>query len=125
MRFHSLALRVAFAFFWVVYSAQAEHTNQTFSVHGRLCYYNGTPSCRIWIAGTKRLLGVLQSDDEVPAMPDKLHKLMSWDREVFANFVVEPLTHYQPGVMQTIRVISASKIVVTEKDKIVLRKDKL
>lgn len=51
--------------------------------------------------------------------------LMSWDREIFADFVVEPLTPYKPGVMQMVRVMSASKIVVTEKDKIVLRKDKL
>ena len=58
-------------------------------------------------------------------MPKKLHDLMSWKREVFADFVVEPLTPYRHGVMQTVRVISASKIVVTEKGRIVLRKDKL
>jgi hypothetical protein len=58
-------------------------------------------------------------------MPNELRDLMSWDREIFADFVVEPLTTYKPGVMQMVRVVSASKVVVTEKDKIVLRKDKL
>ena len=58
-------------------------------------------------------------------MPTQLRDLMSWEREIFADFVVEPVTPYKPGVMQMVRVVSASKIVVTENDKIVLRKDKL
>jgi hypothetical protein len=70
-------------------------------------------------------LGVRESDDEVAYMPKELRDLMSSDREIFADFVVEPLTPYKQGVMQTVRVVSVSKIVVTEKDKIVLRKDKL
>jgi len=101
-------------------------TNQTITVHGRLCSYNRTPSYRIWIVGTKQVLGVDQSRDEVPSMPKALRDLISGDdTEVFADFVVEPLTPYERGVMQTVRVVSASKIVVTEKDKIILRKDKL
>jgi hypothetical protein len=94
-------------------------------VHGRLTYYNGNPSSRIWIIGTKRLLGVRESGDEVADMPKKLRDLMSWDREIFADFAVEPLTPYKQGVMQMVRVVSATRIVVAEKDKIVLRKDRL
>jgi len=98
----------------------AEQTNkiERFTVHGRLARYNGTPSSRIWIVGTKRVLGVWES-------PKELSDLMSWDREIFADFIVEPLTTYEKGVMQKVRVVSASKLVVTEKEKIVLRKDKL
>ncbi len=103
----------------------AVETNQTETVHGRLSFYNGTPSCRIWIVGTKRLLGIRESGDEAADMPKELHDLMSWDREIFADFVIEPLTPYKEGVMQTVRVVSVSKIVVTEKDKVILRKDKL
>ncbi len=105
--------------------ASCAETTERMTVHGRLTYYNGNPSSRIWIVGTKRLLGVRESGDEVVYMPKELRDLMSWDREIFADFVVEPLTSYKPGVMQMVRVVSASKIVVTEKDKIVLRKDKL
>jgi hypothetical protein len=94
------------------------------TVHGRLSYSNGTPSCRIWIVGTKRILGAAQSDDETPSMPKELHRLMTWEREIFADFVIEPLTPYKKGVMQQVRVVSASKIVVTENDKVILRKDK-
>ena len=100
--------------------SSAEQTNKTerLTVHGRLAWYNGTPPSRIWIVGTKRVLGVWGS-------PTELSELMSWDREIFADFVVEPLTPDKQGVMRKVRVISASRIVVTEKDKIVLRKDKL
>jgi len=113
--------------FSVSRASGAEQTNKTerLTVHGRLTYYNGNPSTRIWIVGTKRLLGVRESDGEVAHMPTRLRDLMSWGREIFADFVVEPVTPYKPGVMQMVRVVSASKIVVTENDKIVLRKDKL
>jgi hypothetical protein len=108
-------------------ATSAEQTNKTerLTVHGRLTYYNGNPSSRIWIVGTKRLLGIRESGDEVANMPKALRDLMSWDREIFADFVVEPLTPYKRGVMQMVRVVSASKIVVTEKGNVVLRKDKL
>jgi hypothetical protein len=51
--------------------------------------------------------------------------MMSWDREIFADFVVEPLTPQKPGVMQIVRVAAASKIDVTEKNKVVSRNDAL
>jgi hypothetical protein len=128
MRFRFLLLFVAFVFLDGLHLVFAEQTNETFVVHGRLCYYNGTPSCRIWIVRTKRLLGVFESIDsgsEEPTMPKELKDLMSWDKDVFANFVVQPLTPYKQGVMQTVRIVSASKIVVTENGKTILRKDKL
>jgi hypothetical protein len=108
-----------------VSGAQQSSKTERLTVHGKITYYNGNPSSRIWIVGTKRLLGVRHCDGEVAHMPKELRDLMSWDREVFADFVVVPLTPYQHGVMQMVRVVSASKIVVTEKGKIVLRKDRL
>ena len=119
-----LVATLAFSISKALGAEQANKT-ETLTVHGRLTYYNGNPSSRIWIVGTKRLLGVRESDDEVPYMPKPLRDMMSWDREIFADFVVEPLTPYKPGVMQMVRVVSASKIVVTEKNRIVLKKDKL
>ena len=40
-------------------------------VHGRLMAYNGTPTFRIWVVGTKRLLGVhqTQSSDDTQISP--------------------------------------------------------
>lgn len=98
------------------------------TVHGRLTCYNGTPSFRIWIVGTKRLLGIRQSGNEVPEMPKQLCTLLfsqTGDRDLFADFLVESLTPYKSGEMQTVRVLSASKIVVTEGSTIVLRRANL
>jgi hypothetical protein len=106
-------------------TAAATNNLEKLTVHGRLTYSNGNPSSRIWMVGTKRILGVRESENEVAHMPKALRDLMSWEREIFADFVVEPLTPYKPGVMQMVRVVSASNIVVTEKEKIVLRRDKL
>ena len=124
MRIHFLLL-VVLGLLGSLTAVCAEQTNQTLTVHGRLSFYNGNPSCRIWIVNTKLLLGVRESGDEAADMPKELRGLMSWDREIFADFVVETLKPYKQGEMQMVRIISASKIVVTEKNKIVLRKDKL
>jgi hypothetical protein len=71
------------------------------------------------------MLGIRQFQGEVPDVPDKLRELMSADRAIFADFVVEPLAPYVPGVMQRARVVSASRIVVTEQGKVVLMKARL
>lgn len=44
------------------------------------------------------------------------------DREIYADFVVQPLTPYKKGVRQMVRVISASNLVVVENGKIVLQR---
>jgi len=121
----SFSFLIAFVLLCILPAARGVETNQTLTVHGRLSFYNGNPSCRIWIVGTKHLLGVRESGDEVADMPKQLRDLMADDREIFADFVVESLTPYRQGEMQMVRVVSASKIVVTENDKIILRKDKL
>ncbi|HWV99198.1 MAG TPA: hypothetical protein VNZ64_05835 [Candidatus Acidoferrum sp.] len=102
----------------------ADKASFAFTVHGRLSFYNGTPSFRIWIVGTKRILGIRQNGNEQPDVPKDLRNLISLDRDVFGDFTVEPLTPSEPGVMQTVRVLSVSKIVLIEGNKIVLRKDK-
>lgn len=102
-------------------SAQYMHSA---TVHGRLRYYNGNPTARIWIVGENHMLGVRDADPGVN-MPRELSDLMSFDRDIFADFRVEPLVEFKPGVMRIVRIVSASKVVVTENDKIVFMKDKL
>src|SRR5438046_1086462 len=57
-----------------------------FRVHGRLGFYNGYPSFRIWRIGTDRILGV--QDDEAPIVPDNVATHLSTHTEIFADFVV-------------------------------------
>jgi hypothetical protein len=108
-----------------VFCAEVTGNVPRLAVHGRLSFYNGTPSWRIWVVGTKRLLGVRQSGNEVPDVPKELLNLISPGKDVFADFTVEPLTPEEPGVMRLVRVVSASKLAVVESNKIVLKRAKL
>jgi hypothetical protein len=94
-----------------------------FKVHGRLAVYNGTPGCRIWVVGTKRILGVAESEaPEVALMPAPLRQILSTDNLIFADFTVVPLTKDEPGVMRRVRVTAAENIVVTNGALDVLRR---
>ena len=99
-------------------------TAESMCVHGRLSVYNGNPSCRIWIVGTKRILGIHEFEEECP-IPEELHQVLAEDidnRLIYADFVVQPLTERKDGVMQMVRFESAENIVVTTRDRQFLRK---
>lgn len=93
-----------------------------YSVSGRVRFYNGNPSYRMWIIGTNRLLGLsghfgTTTDREWPIVPENLSNLMNpWD-DVFGKFVVCPFTKYTPGWMQFVCVESASNLVFVTRDK--------
>lgn len=90
-------------------------TGPAFKVHGRLSVYNGTPSCRIWIVGTKRILGIAESSPpEVAFMPVGLRQILTDEHLIFADFTVVPLTKDEPGVMRRVRVAAAENIVITD-----------
>jgi len=77
-----------------------------FVVHGRLSFYNGAPSARIWKIGTKRILGVHNS-----VLPGELGlKMGNFNTEAFGDFRVCPLTREQPGVMQIVCIASAKNV---------------
>jgi len=90
-----------------------------FSVHGRLSVYNGTPSIRLWPMGTKRLLGILDPNDVSNApgptiLPLDIKNKLDWDKDVFGDFIVCPLTRQQSGRMQTVCIASGKNLVVRE-----------
>ena len=95
-----------------------EPVGQPFRVHGCLSVYNGNPSCRIWIVGTKRILGIHEAEEECPIHPDLFQILKENinDRLIYANFIVSPLTEYREGVMQIVRVESEENVIVTKRD---------
>ena len=67
-----------------------------FELRGRLSFWNGTPSARIWRVGTSRLLGVHR--DGLP--PDLASQMGGFDAEAWATFEVCPFTKERPGRMQ-------------------------
>jgi len=87
---------------------QGSFVDSCFTVHGRMGAANGSPSYRIWVISTGRLLGVPQ----LCVLPPALDTLMGIDDKfVYADFVVRPLAKERAGWMRTVCVASASKIV--------------
>jgi hypothetical protein len=85
------------------------------TVHGRMNYWNGTPSVRIWKVGTTRMLGVSEARFKIDGyenLPGSLQSRLSWHTDLFADFVVCPFTPEKPGVMQLVCVDSATRLVV-------------
>ena len=90
-------------------------TGLAIKVHGRLCVYCGTPSCRIWVAGTKRILGVAETDpSETALMPSKLSALLTTQNVIFGDFTAVPLTKDEEGVMRIVKVVAAENLVITD-----------
>ena len=81
---------------------------QCFSVKGRVSVYNGSPSIRIAPKGTKRLLGVVPSENEI--MPSALKEAVGLDRDAFAEMEVCPMTKSERGHMRLVCVESARRI---------------
>jgi hypothetical protein len=84
------------------------------SVHGRLRVGNGNPSTRIWPIGTMRLLGVQDQffdNDEESASPEEIRKY-GFTAQIFADYMVCPLTKEKSGEMQIVCISSAKHIHV-------------
>ena len=87
----------------------------------RLTHSTGIPTYRIWIIGTKRILGVHGAAGnpwDKDQVPDAVERWMSdgsegppHSRAAFGDFVVCPLAPDEPTVMRRVCVASASKLV--------------
>jgi len=84
-----------------------------FAVRGRLALYNGSPTIRLWKAGTKRMLGVSGSYAQAgySSIPAELEQRLSWETELWGEYVVCPFTRQRPGEMQLICIDKAKKVV--------------
>jgi hypothetical protein len=80
-----------------------------FRVEGYLRLYDGTPSARISVRGTKRILGVISyftNNNETFAAPEELRKRASFDHSLQGAFLVCPITRPKAGEMQRVCVES-------------------
>ncbi|MBL9201735.1 MAG: hypothetical protein JNL39_14590 [Opitutaceae bacterium] len=84
--------------------------------------YNGPPGFRIWVIGTKRILGITESPLENPLMPEKLLELARAGNLVFGDFTVVPITKDEVGVMRRVRLVRAERVVVTDTNLAVIRR---
>ena len=83
-----------------------------FKVYGRLMYYMGAPSPRIWRIGTKRILGVSERHAQIQRMPKSLKEKLKLDEAIYGDFEVCPFTKERPEHMQLVCIESASNLVV-------------
>lgn len=84
-----------------------------FSTRGRLAVYNGTPSLRITITKSHRLLGIIE-DEALHSIPINIRDQINREHEINGNFIVCPLTEEKPNHMQLVCVDTASNIRVRQ-----------
>lgn len=113
-----------------------ENASMCYWTHGRLGFYNGNPSYRIWKIGTTRILGVWSGpnseridplDNEHPEFPANLDRVFDIEVRrnvalkidfpeligpVFGEFEVCPLEPEHPGWMQAVCIESAKDMFV-------------
>ena len=92
-------------------------------VHGRMSLWNGTPSVRIWVVGTKRILGVVQPDEKFDDLPETIRRAWAahgddamWRSDLLGDFQVCPVTANRPGRMQMVTVTGATHLLVQARD---------
>lgn len=86
-----------------------------FNVHGRLSTYNGNPAVRLWLIGTRRVLGVSDQRFSLPGyrnIPEDLAQQLDGENIVIGDFLVCPFTRSRPGAMQLMCIESAKNVVV-------------
>jgi hypothetical protein len=101
--------------------ARSDLVDKCFNVRGRLSVYNGTPSIRLWPVGSRRLLGVRDSEDisGVPgptSIPASIRERLDFDKEIFGDFLVCPLTRSRPGRMQAVCIESGKNLSVRQRE---------
>lgn len=92
--------------------AQPALVGKCFPVRGRLSLYNGAPTVRLWRAGTRRVLGVSGSyaREGYSNIPEELESRLSWETELWGDFLVCPFTRRRPGEMQMVCVESGRNV---------------
>lgn len=83
-----------------------------FTVTGKMRAGNGNPSVRIRPAGTKRLLGVVDTagNDEDPWLPDGAWKILKAGDAAAGDFTVCPFTADAPGIMRRVCVDAVANL---------------
>jgi len=94
------------------------HLGGCHHVRGKMFLANGTPGVRIWVVGTRRVLGVTQQDESLEKLPQNIRD--AWhDRngardggvDLYGDFEVCPLAAQHAGRMQPVWVRSSRNLV--------------
>ena len=91
-----------------VCAARPDIVGPCFTVRGRLSFWNGAPSARLWPVGTARLLGI--HNDVLP--PNLASLAGDFDAEIWGTFEACPFTRRKAGSMQFVCVESSRDISI-------------
>jgi hypothetical protein len=85
------------------------------TVHGRMDLWNGAPTVRIWVTGTRRVLGVEQPTQSFDDLPPAVQRIWrggeaDWATAIYGDFEVCALTPRRPGRMQQVRLVDARRL---------------
>jgi hypothetical protein len=118
MKLHltSRLLAVVIACVGVVAPSQAAAVEGCQIIRGKLMITNGTPSFRIWVVGTKRLLGLSGIGEDMDKLPPEVAAV--WRRSadgplgyrILGDFRVCALTRQRAGEMQFVRLESGKRM---------------
>lgn len=88
------------------------------TVHGRIELWNGTPSVRIAVSGTHRVLGVIQPNESFGDLPASVRSIwtgkdpeVDWKTAIYGDFKVCPVGSDRPGRMQRVTLIKANRLI--------------
>ena len=77
-------------------------------IHGRISIIMDS-KCQNLAIGTKRLYGVLPSENEI--MPEDVKKHLTFGTSIYGDFLVCPFTKTRSGQMQYVCIESATNLV--------------
>ena len=88
-------------------------------VRGRMALWNGAPTVRIWVIGTRRILGIVQRDNAFDQLPAPIRKLWDgknhnaeWNTVIYGDFKVCARAPMRRGQMQMVTVMNARRLVL-------------
>ena len=81
-----------------------------FEVRGRLSFWNGAPSARLWPVHTNRMLGIHRDN-----LPPALSRHAGFDTEIWANYILCPFTKSIAGHMQFVCIESWRNVYVRQR----------
>jgi hypothetical protein len=101
-----------------------ENAASCYWAHGRLSFYNGTPSYRMWKIGTNRILAIHSGpsvkrgddhDNSNPELPVNVERAFKTPySQIFADYKICPLEPEETRKMQRVCIESAKNIVVDQ-----------
>ena len=83
-------------------------------VHGRYAIYNGAGVRRIWVIGTRRIINLLDDDDDIPPEIRRYQNAAPYygfEDALYGDFYVCARANSRPGWMQPVRLLRTRNLI--------------